>query len=227
MADIIPVDFVANSLIVIGYYSAIVPEKRKKVINITSGAKNPISWGNIINLIYNHASLLPSNRMIRPIYRLKDNHIIIDRIQHYFRTFFLHFLFAHIFDFIRLLMGKNGNMVRTMKRINRILNVINYFCNNQWQFRNDNYEQIYRTLSINDQREFPSNVSTINWNDYSEWIWIGIRRYLLDEMDSTIENAIRRQRKLYIIYGLINLLIFLSILIILVLFYQYQVNSSP
>ncbi|OTF77133.1 hypothetical protein BLA29_011888, partial [Euroglyphus maynei] len=30
LADIIPVDFVANSLIVIGYYSAIVPEKRKK-----------------------------------------------------------------------------------------------------------------------------------------------------------------------------------------------------
>ena len=105
-------------------------------------------------------------------------------------------------------------MVRTIKRMNKNLEVCYHFANNEWLFKHDHYDQIYRTLSIEDQLQFPSDVSTIDWNEYSKSIWIGTRRYLLNEDDSTVRQAIHRQRKINIIFRLIHFFVYLFMMII-------------
>ena len=44
-ADLFPVDYVANSLIVIAAYAATYAKTKCKVYNLTSGSINPIIWG--------------------------------------------------------------------------------------------------------------------------------------------------------------------------------------
>ncbi|XP_075678003.1 fatty acyl-CoA reductase 1-like [Dermatophagoides pteronyssinus] len=214
LTDLIPVDFVANSLIVIGYHSRMPSTEKKNVINITSGAKNPVTWKKIVNSVSDKVSSTPSIRMVRPTNKLRINSTVIGRMHHYFRSFFFHFLFAYIFDFLLIVIGQKRYMVKTMKRIQKYCDVYHHFLNNEWLFKHNHYDQIYRTLSVDDQLRFPSDVSTIDWNEYSNTIWIGTRRYLLNEDDSTIKQAIYRQRKINIIFGLIHFFVYLFMMII-------------
>ncbi|KAH9418028.1 hypothetical protein DERP_008284 [Dermatophagoides pteronyssinus] len=213
ISDIIPVDFVANSLIVIGYHSSLYPEKRPKVIHITSGHKNPISWAQILNYSRMAAVKTPSVKMVRPI---AQNPIsagsFVGRVNHRLTMFFSHILFAYIFDFILLICRQKRVMVDVTNKMHRALEVLKHFTNHQWFFRNDNYSKIFQSLPDDEKHCYQSNVEAIDWTCYCNALWMGSRRYLINEDDSTLKDGIRRHKILKLAYGLLDLFIYTIIL---------------
>ncbi|KAI7693619.1 Fatty acyl-CoA reductase 1 [Sarcoptes scabiei] len=211
-ADIIPVDYVANSLIVIGYHKGHQQKQTNtptEIIHITSGTKNPITWGQILDFARVSAIKNPSTKMIRPI---ANNPIssknFYGKMNYLFTKFFSHILFAYIFDFVLFLIGKKRIMVDVTNKMHRAFEVLDHFTNHQWEFRNEKYLKIFNQLERGDQNLFASNVETIDWFSYCDSLYIGTRRYLLNEDDSTIEDGKRRQNLLTIIYGILNFIIY-------------------
>ncbi|KAH9511941.1 hypothetical protein DERF_010364 [Dermatophagoides farinae] len=214
ISDIIPVDFVANSLIVVGYHSCMYPEQRSKVVHITSGHKNPISWAQILNYSRMAAVKTPSVKMVRPI---AQNPIsagtFVGRMNHRLTMFFSHILFAYIFDLILFICRQKRVMVDVTNKMHRVLEVLEHFTNHQWFFRNDNYSKIFQSLSDDEKQRYQSNVTAIDWTNYCNALWMGSRRYLINEDDSTCKDGIRRHKILKLTYGLLNFFIYTIILI--------------
>lgn len=211
-ADIIPVDFVANSLIVTAWHTAIHPESRQAVMHITSGVQNPITWGEILNFARQAALSSPSMKLVRPIAR---NPVSargpLGKASHLFIKLFSHFVFAYLFDLFLLATGNKRLMVKVTGKMHRAFDVLEHFTNHQWCFRHHAYQRIFEKLSKDDQVTFESNVRAIDWPFYCNSLQMGSRRYLLNEDDSTIEAGLKRQARLTIIWGIIDSLLYLAL----------------
>lgn len=211
-ADIIPVDFVANSLIVIGWHTAAHPAQRTPVVHITSGVQNPVSWGQILDFARVAALKSPSMKLVRPIAK---NPIspkgIIGKVNHLFSKFFSHFVFAYIFDMILFVAGHKPCMVKITDKMHRAFDVLEHFTNREWCFRYHNYSKIFAQLTGREKEMFESNVGEIDWLRYCEAMQLGSRRYLMKEEDSTIEAGLRRQKILTISYTIIDTVIYLAV----------------
>lgn len=218
-ADIIPVDFVANSLIVVGWYrgtyerpntsSSAAATEAVKVVHLTSGEDNPISWGEILNFARQSALRQPSIKLIRPI---AQNPIsskgVLGKANHLLVKFFSHFIFAVLFDTMLTLLGQKRFMMKVTRKMHRAFDVLEHFTNHQWVFRYEHYNQIYESLTPADQQCYPSKIASIDWIQYCDSLYMGSRRYLLNEEDSTIPRGVRRQRFLTIGYAAFKTLMF-------------------
>ena len=208
-ADIIPVDFVANSLIVTGWHTATHPEDRKLVMHITSGVQNPITWGEILDFSRQSAIRSPSIKLVRPIARNPVSaRGVWGKVSHLFIKLFSHFVFAYIFDLFLLATGNKRIMVKVTGKMHKAFDVLEHFTNHQWCFRYHHYGRIFEKLSSNEQAMFESNVKSIDWMAYCDSLYMGSRRYLLNEDDSTIEAGLKRQHMLTIVYSIVNTVIY-------------------
>ena len=211
-ADIIPVDFVVNSLIVIGYHTATYPEQRKEVVHLTSGVQNPIKWAEILNYARMSAIKSPSIKMVRPIARNPvGSRTAFGQVNHLFLKVFSHFLFAYLFDLMMRITFNKPIMVKVTKKMHKAFDVLEHFTNREWCFVNNNYTQIFNKLNSNEQMLFESDISKIKWLDYCDALYMGSRRYLLNEEDSTIPQGIRRQKTLIIVYRILSILIYTTL----------------
>lgn len=216
-ADIIPVDFVANSLIVVGWYRGTYEQSSLtsssdapvKVVHLTSGEDNPISWGEILNFARQSALRQPSIKLIRPIAQNPvSSKGLMGKFNHLLVKFFSHFVFAVLFDTMLTLIGQKRFMWKVTSKMHRAFDVLEHFTNHQWVFRYENYNTIYERLSADDKECYPSKIASINWIQYCDSLYMGSRRYLLNEEDSTIPRGIRRQRILTIGYAAFKTLMF-------------------
>ena len=209
--DLIPVDVVANSLIVTGWHTATHPEEHNLVLNITSSVTNPIEWNRFMHLTRESALQSPSIKLIRPV---AANPTLGDsawgRAKHQFYKFFSHTIFAYIFDFILWATGNKQIIVKLTDKMNKAFEVLEHFTTNQWNFQHDNYNRIFQKLSSVDQATFQSNLKSIDWKEYCNTLVMGNRRYLLKEDDSTIEAGLKRQKTLNNFYDVVNSSIYLS-----------------
>ena len=211
-ADIIPVDFVANSLIVTAWHTAVHPDQRQPVQHITSGVQNPITWGEILDFSRASAIRSPSIKLVRPIARNPVSAKgVMGKISHLFAKLFSHFVFAYLFDAFLLVTGNKRIMVKVTQKMHRAFDVLEHFTNHQWCFRYHNYSQIFDKLSPSEQVLFESNVRVIEWVKYCDALTTGSRRYLLNEDDSTVEAGKRRQHWLTIAYGIFDSFLYLSL----------------
>ena len=200
-ADIIPVDFVANSLLVIGWHTARYADQRQPVIHITSGVKNPVRWGEILNYARMGALRSPSMKLVRPIARNPVSaRGLLGKANHLFVKFFSHFVFAFLFDLFLMVTGNPRVMVKVTRKMHRAFDVLEHFTNREWCFRYHAYQRIFAQLSDDEKEQFVSDVERIDWKQYCDTLTLGSRRFLLNEDDSTIEPARRRQRFLSTVY---------------------------
>lgn len=222
-ADIIPVDFVANSLIVTAWHTATTtfqptaqtPSEttRQLVVHITSGVQNPVTWGQILDFSRLGALKAPSTRLVRPIARVNPVSARggpLGKAGYHLTRLLSHHLFALLFDLVLLVTGHQRLMVKVTRKMHRAFDVLEHFTNHQWCFRYAAYGRIFGRLSGEEQALFQSNVGVIDWPAYCDALTLGSRRYLLNEDDSTIGEGLRRQRLLTAAYRALDGLIYLG-----------------
>ncbi|CAG2176235.1 unnamed protein product, partial [Oppiella nova] len=207
-ADLIPVDMIANSLVVIGWHTGAHANDRKKVIHLTSGVENPVTWGKFLDHSRVAAVKAPSIRMVRPLAKnptsLKGP---VGRVNHLVTKWVSHVLFAYFVDLILTLLGYKRLMVKVTRKMHRAFEVLEHFTSKEWVFHNRNYYDIHDRLSPEDQRLYFSDIRRLDWRIYAENLYLGTRRYLLKEDDSNIDKAQTRITYITLFYNLFLLVL--------------------
>ncbi|OWR46525.1 fatty-acyl CoA reductase 4, partial [Danaus plexippus plexippus] len=184
-ADAVPVDYVANACVLLGYLTAIDKPKEIRVCNITQSDQNPITWDEAINLGRVHLHEFPSSVCLwYPGGSTKNS-----KLHHMIASFFFHLLPAYFIDLLMLLMGKKTFMVKVQKRVSYGMKVLEYYTTNEWFFENDFYKSLKTRISKQDNEVFYTDFSTFNWSDYMRKYMKGAREYCCKEDPSTLPQA--------------------------------------
>ncbi|XP_075227257.1 fatty acyl-CoA reductase wat-like [Lycorma delicatula] len=206
IADIIPVDMVANIVIASAWN---LDCRRKKdsieyplIYNIVSNTQNPITWFNIS--AYSISILILEK----------------DKIKLSIFKFFLHYLPALLIDTIAPIFGKEKRLLKLSEKVDKFLQSISYFCIRQWDLSNKNTQDLWKSLDQKDKEIFPFNVEDINWEEYLCDYMRGIRQYMLKDDLSTIPAAKKRPKWLVLLNFFLFFLLDITLDFILYSYYS-------
>lgn len=145
--DLIPCDFVVNSIIVAGASVAASDNKDLKIYNCTSSQRQPISWNEFLQLSREVYKRYPSTQAVWfPGGRMCSNYVFY---LVYFTLFQL--IPAFFLDLCLLIAGKKTWIVKLQKRIFESLKVFDYFMNSSWEWDSRNFELLHKLVSLNER----------------------------------------------------------------------------
>lgn len=198
-----------------------------RVFNLTTGSENPCSFYHYFSLGRDEAYKHPSTRVLRPLLTIPKQKGM-NAIQYLIYKLFSHILFAHIIDMILNLTGQKRMCLKAVGRMHHANDVFDYFCSNQWTFVTDNVKRLRDLQSTHDKEHFNCDVRQLDWDAYARLGWLGCRKFILKEDDSTIEYARRRYKVICLLYYLTKIIISVSLTLTLghVLFRSYPLIAT-
>ncbi|KAG1662533.1 Fatty acyl-CoA reductase 1 [Nymphon striatum] len=193
VTDIIPVDICVNLFIAAAWHCANTMPNEVVVYNSTSGSVNPFHWKDFHQLreIVNQ---YPSDSFYRcPGGTLRTTEItflITKYYDHYIPAFF-----ADLFSTItRIPLFPHGwTALGTYRRLEKSMKSLNYFTRHEWHFENKNSEQILKSMNLEDSQKFIVSAKFINWVEYMNTYYLGVKKFILNE---DIKNLPRARRNL-------------------------------
>ncbi|KAF4518580.1 hypothetical protein B566_EDAN012407 [Ephemera danica] len=195
-SDFVPADLAINAIISSAWDAAQKPPKPATILNFTSGNRNPLTWHEYQQTLTKVGEKNP------PIMALWYHSIMVIRnpVLYQFYAFLVHFLPALLIDTIAFLAGKKRRMVRLNKRIESQSKLLAFFCTRQWNFDDTNVQKLIARMSSHDRELFPCDLAKLDWKTYLEVYYMGVRRYLIKDDDSTVPAALKRYQRLYYLH---------------------------
>jgi len=195
--NIVPADFTVNALIASAWdvFNQCRRGKDILIYNFVSPVDGP-TWGdymyaiNAANKIYplHNAKWLPLMTYTRY------------KIQHKVCIWISHLLPALLIDAVNICTHRNPRMWKLYMKIHKFCRAIEPFCNKEWSFSTDNVETMWDHLSGKDQQLFKFSMKGFDWTNYFIDHYKGIRLYLLNEDDSTLEISRIKYKRFYWIH---------------------------
>ncbi|TGZ47496.1 Fatty acyl-CoA reductase, partial [Temnothorax longispinosus] len=194
-ANIVPVDFTVNGLIASAWDVGNNQFRRNKdtfIYNFVSPDDRP-TWNK-----YRY-TLLEANKM----YPLRN--AVYFPLMIYFKrkipyricVWLGHFLPALFIDAINICINRSPRMWKSCKKIDIFSDATQPFCTNEWNFSTDNVQAMWNRLSEEDQQLFKFSMIEFDWTKYLIDLYMGIRVYLLNENDSTLEMSRIKYKRFY------------------------------
>lgn len=142
--DLIPCDFVVNSIIVAGASVMDNENKQLKIYNCTSSKQVPISWNEFLDLSRAAYKEFPSNRAIWfPDGRMCSNYTFYLL---YFTLFQL--IPACFLDLCLLITGQTMWFVKLQRRIFDSSKLYSYFLQSTWEWENKNCQTLFQLITL-------------------------------------------------------------------------------
>ncbi|VEN49495.1 unnamed protein product [Callosobruchus maculatus] len=209
VADVVPVDMVINSMLLATWEQGIKQLKTGvEVYNVTANMDQPWSWGEALEMGRKYVFQYPySTCLWYPGGSPKSSYLV-----HVVAAFFFHLLPAYFIDFIMTLTGNKPFMVRTQKRIQQGLNLLQYYTTRTWIFHNEKIKRVYDSLSEKDKEIFYTNRERLQYDEYMLNYILGARRYCVKEGDETVPYARKVLKRLYYLDMLKNIVLFALLL---------------
>ncbi len=85
--------------------------------------------------------------------------------------------------------------MKVQDKLAKAVECLEYFTNNQWNFRNDNVRDLLTHMSEKDRNDFQFDVSKIKWDEYVERYVLGFRQFLFKQDPSSLEVSRSRMNK--------------------------------
>lgn len=82
------------------------------------------------------------------------------------------------------------SMRQAVQRMHFAQDLMRYFAFHDWSFRCDHVIELCERMNSEDRRLFDFDIRPRDPEQVSRSIWLGIRRYLLNESDKTIPAAL-------------------------------------
>ncbi|XP_076643574.1 uncharacterized protein LOC143353855 [Halictus rubicundus] len=136
-------------------------------------------------------------------------------------SFVLHTIPGIIGDTILRLMGQKPMLMDAYRKIHKFMDVMQYFSMNEWDFRNENVKKLWSKLNSVDRKLFNFNVANLDWQNYFQYHWRGVRVYLLNDPLDNVEQAHVRYNKLRMLHYTVLAIFLLLVLWIAVLFVSF------
>lgn len=116
-------------------------------------------------------------------------------VKHYMTLLICQWIPAVLIDFLMLIFLQPRFMIRVQKKIFVGLGVLQFFTTRQWEFRSNNFKEIYQKLSHEEKKIFNMNTEEVEEIEYLKNCILGGREFCLKEPPSTLPKA-RIQLKL-------------------------------
>ncbi|KAM0734055.1 putative fatty acyl-CoA reductase [Formica fusca] len=194
IVDVVPVDFVVDTLICASWYNAMQRTDTIRIYNCTSSALHPITWREFGHLTRKHAIESPSKYVMwYPDFTFRTNKFI-----HAIMVAMLHFLPAFIVDLILRVRGYKPIMMKITKRFERAAKTGEFFAINEWKFCADNMTKLVKFVKASGHcNDFNVDIKSLDWDTYLHQYMLGIRKYILKDNPDTLNNARSRLWRLY------------------------------
>ncbi|XP_017769179.1 PREDICTED: putative fatty acyl-CoA reductase CG5065 [Nicrophorus vespilloides] len=193
--DLIPVDMAINGLILIAkeLLENRPINQEPLVIHLTSGKDNQITWGDAVETGRKHFYENPFSVCLwYPGGSIKSNYIL-----HMICVLLFHMIPAYFVDFILILTRGKPFLVRTQKRIQSGLEILQYYTVRPWYFKNEGLKRLSGKLSTKDRAEFYVDFFEIDWDKYILNSVLGARLFCVKETIDTLPKARKLLKRLY------------------------------
>lgn len=205
--NLIPVDFVANSMVVLGHHISTQTYNEVPVFHCTADRNNPKTWKDVEDLYWKYSKKYPMSQLMWfPTYYLTNN-VLIFKIMRFLRDE----LPAQIADFISSFFGKNTQFSRMQQKLKHAQQLQDYFFQNQWDFHNGKLKRICDKLSNKDKEIFFCDESVMDWDIYFKNYVLGIKKFILNENMEAFEENRKNYNKFQTIHY-----VFLSIIFVFI-----------
>lgn len=104
-------------------------------------------------------------------------------------------VFAFFFDLTLMMAGKPAKMFKIMRKAHKTMGVLAYFVSIDWRISGQNTANAFAKLSDEEKRIFDCDLSHVDWNDYFEKFWLGIRKWIFREDLDNLPEARTRLRR--------------------------------
>ncbi|EEC15483.1 acyl-CoA reductase, putative, partial [Ixodes scapularis] len=185
IADVIPVDVVANMLISVAWHTSVTRPEHVRVYNCTSGTLQRQTWGDVTTTM--HELIL--SHPLPHVMRYPSVGLTRSRLCHSVSLLCLHYLPALVLDLGLQLVGRKPRLVSMYHKVRKGIDAVQYFTTNGWLFRSNNVVALVDELSATDKQLFNFDVRTMQWYAYWEQYVLGIRKYLFKAEASKLPEA--------------------------------------
>ncbi|GIY56139.1 putative fatty acyl-CoA reductase CG5065 [Caerostris darwini] len=218
-ADWVPVDLVANTLIVAAY--AVVMEKNVDmgnfnsaipIINCVCPTEKLITWDEVVEICMPILHKYPSET----VYSVPGGIVTSNKIIHELCKYTLHFVPAFFMDIYSFVTKGKMKMMRSYKRIHGVMNHLQLYTTRRFHFTSKSMDTLINMMNFEDSQEFPIDQREIDWNKYMEDFVHGVRLFFLKEKDTSLPLAHRNVYRLQIVTSLIKMIPVAILLIYLV-----------
>ncbi|XP_076663324.1 putative fatty acyl-CoA reductase CG5065 [Andrena cerasifolii] len=198
--DVVPIDYVVDTLICASWHSTMQHNNTIKVYNCTTSVE-AIRWGPAMDLINKYAVKWPSNDVMwYPGVTFSTN-----KFMHNVMSSILHVLPAFVGDFLLRLLGRKPMLMKIVERFERAMDTYAFFSTQEWKFDRENMDDLSKKVkTLNDSSRFNTDMRGFDWDTYVSSYTLGIRKYILNETMETINNARSRLLKLYWVHRLLQ-----------------------
>ncbi|XP_032686128.1 putative fatty acyl-CoA reductase CG5065 isoform X2 [Odontomachus brunneus] len=203
VVDVVPVDYVIDTLICASWHNATKRTNVIKVYNCTSSTMNPISWREYGILLKKHAIQNPSKYVMwYPGFTFRTNKFL-----HSIIAATLHVIPAFVLDLLIRVKGGKPIMMKIVKRFERAAQTGEFFATNEWKFYSDNMIELIKFVTASENcSDFNLDFRNLDWDKYLRQYMLGIRKHILRDDLDTLNKARNRLSKLYWIHKLTQIL---------------------
>jgi alcohol-forming fatty acyl-CoA reductase len=174
-------------------------------MHVTSGLKNPITWGQYTEYISEATLKHPVQKMLwYPTAKARSSKWRATLAVHLFQLWP-----SYVLDLLRAVFSRKTkerlafinyivtifciifyfSLVLIQQKFIRGMVHTRYFCFQQWQFHTTNMDALAGRLCAQDREEFPLNLQQVDWKVHLENCVLGIRENFHKEPPSTLEET--------------------------------------
>ncbi|KAK6032627.1 NAD-binding protein [Ostertagia ostertagi] len=204
-ADIIPVDIVANMIIVAASHRAMTMYDTIPVMHCASGDLNPLKWGKIVNFLEQFYHEYPMEQC----FAIPSTRFHTSRKMFELNYYIKHHIPASALDFVYGLIGRKKKLVglatfflamashyfrhsrnvQLYSRVWRMVEALHYFTTQGWTFQSKNLPKLWSSMSAHDQQLFNFDIRQLDWDSYLFDYVMGIKQYILKENLDNLQVA--------------------------------------
>lgn len=92
-----------------------------------------------------------------------------------------------------MIIGRYSRFRKLIEMISNGQRATSYFSLREWDFKNRRIQDLWTRLTPDDKIIFPFNMKTLDWHEFILRMIRGVRKFLLNENENTLEKARRRQ----------------------------------
>ena len=180
ISDHIPVDYVADMIIVAG--ACFSDQKKINVLHATSSSINPTTFKIVAETVKDYFSKHPPKKKVgNPGFEFIKNKKV------YAMKRFIKRLPVGFFGCLSKVVQTNkiqkkvNELKRIMKRDEGIIEAFWYFTCNEWIFETKNISNLMNFLTIDQSDKFQLDVKKINWRYYFYYFNYGLQKFILKE----------------------------------------------
>lgn len=184
IGDQVPADIVSNSLICAT--ADVAMEDRLNIVQVGTSRDKPMTWRKVKKTILPYLLRRPPKKTFsKPSFMFVQSDAVYNTLY-----FFQYRVPIAGYNLYARFLGTDKQLKEAKlwggfeKRVRKMVGNFSYFVNNEWIFDTANLYVVWNKLSIDEQENFPFDISQMDWEEYLLAFCYGMRLNILRETDA-------------------------------------------